>query len=130
MISVVYLRTGAERRPNLVDTAKLEVTAEVLLVQGLQAGVEESAEKRALDLFHHFRACLLIVVFGHDRAELVVVEVVLLGQLVGRPLHEAELLGRDAQRVEHGKQDFLVVLRSMRYELQGSLQVIQERVDI
>ena len=67
---------------HLIDTTKLEVAAEVLFVKSLHSGVEETAEERTLHLFYDLRTSLLRIVFRHDGAELVVVEVVFLAQLV------------------------------------------------
>ena len=115
---------------HLIDASELEVAPEVLLVERLQAGVEEPAQQRTLDLLHDLRPRLLRVVLRHDRAEPVVVEVVLLCELVRRALDELEARGRDAERAEDGEEDVLVVLCAVGDELEGRFEVVEECVDI
>ena len=66
-------------RTDLIDTAKLKVTIEVLLVERLQARVEQARDKRRLHLLDDFGSGFFSIMFGDSRTEFVVVEVVLSG---------------------------------------------------
>jgi hypothetical protein len=53
---------------HLVNAAKLEVYVQVLLVQRLQTGIEQTAQQRTLDLLHDLRTSLFGVMLCHRRA--------------------------------------------------------------
>jgi hypothetical protein len=74
----------------LIDTAKLEVDTEVLFIKSLQSRVEQPAQKGALDLLHNLCPGLLGIVFCYGSTELVIIEIVLPGKLVGGALDESK----------------------------------------
>ena len=94
--------SGRGGATHLIDAPELEVDVKVLLIQGLQAGVEQPAQQGALDLLDDLRAGLFRVVLRDGCAEPVVVHVVLAGELVARALDEAELGDGDGERGEDG----------------------------
>ena len=98
----------------LIDTTKLEINPKVLLVESLQSGVQEPTQKRTINLLHNLRAGFLCIVLRDSSTQLVVVEVVLFRELVGRSLYKAKGRSRDAERLEDGAEEELVVLSAVR----------------
>lgn len=116
-MSYIHGVTTSHLLTNLIDTAKLEVTGEVLFVKSLHPWVEEAAEERALDLLHDFCAGLLSVVLCYDGAKAVVVKVKFFRELVGGAFEEVKFVGRYAQGLEYGKEDKLVIFCAMSDQL-------------
>ena len=50
--------------------------------------------------------------------------------MVGASQHEAQLVGLDTNSLENGSDDELVKVRAVLYHLNGSLEVVEEGVDI
>ena len=121
---------GEHKDLALVDAAELAVHVEVLLVQDLQARVEEAGEKGVLDLLHNLGAGLLRVVLGHKGRQTVDVEGELAAQLVVSPADKVETVEGDAHRGEPGTDDRLVVLGAVLEELPGGLHVVEVRVEV
>jgi hypothetical protein len=119
---------GKERVPaHLVDTAKLEINVEVLLVERLHARVHQATQERRFDLLDDFRAGLGGVMQRRQRTQPTrssvtlrfrtaqefvspeIVQAVFFAQLVVAARDEAQLVRRDAERGEDGVQEFRVV---------------------
>jgi len=114
----------------LVDAAKLEVDAEVLLVERLEERVQEARQERRRDLLDDLGAGLARIVLRGDRRELVLVEVVLGVVLVRRADDELELVEREVERAEDGDDEAAVVLNTRLDELDRRLEVVEEGVDV
>ena len=115
---------------HLVRTSKLKIDAEVLLVECLQPRVNQPAQQRALNLFHDLRSRLFRIVLRHERAELVVIQIVLSRELVAGAQHKRQLRRGYPERGEHGAEDELVVFRAVGDEVEGCLEVVEEGVDV
>jgi hypothetical protein len=114
----------------LVDASELEVDAEVLLVERLQERVQQAGQERRRDLLDDFGAGLARVVLARDRRELVLVEVVLGRVLVRGPDDERDLVEREVQRSEHGRDQSPVVVDAGLDEFDRGLEVVEESVNI
>lgn len=82
---------------HLIDAAKLEVDTEILLIKSLQSRIEQTAQKWALDLLYNLCPSLLGIMFCNGSTELVVIEIVLLGKLVGGSFDKSEFGDWDAE---------------------------------
>ena len=60
---------------NLVHASKLEITIKVLLIERLEARVEQPTQQRALHLLYNLRTSLLRIVLRHDRRKSVIVHI-------------------------------------------------------
>lgn len=67
---------------------------------------------------------------GGDRAELVLVEVVSLRVLVVGAEDEGDLVEGEVERTEDSADESLVVVGAVSDELDGSLEVVEEGVDV
>jgi hypothetical protein len=114
----------------LVDTTELEVDAKVLLVEGLEEGVEETGEERGGDLLDDLSTGLASIVFRSDRGELVLVEVVLGAVLVGGSDDEGEAVDGEVEGTEDSGDDVAVVVGAGVNELDRSLEVVEESVNV
>lgn len=85
---------------SLVDTAKLGINLEVLLVKGLHDGIDERGQGGIVDLLDDLCTSLLGVVHGGDRLQSKAVHGIFLAQLVAGSEHELELLNGRAGGLE------------------------------
>lgn len=115
---------------SLINTAKLGVAVQVLLVENLQDRVEQTAQGRIRSLLDNLSTGLLGVVFRDERAESVDVHGVGGPLLVGGAEDEAQLLGVYADGLEHGFYDVLVVVCAVLDQLEGRFEVIEEAMDV
>ncbi len=115
---------------HLVDTAELEIAVEVHFVEGLHPWVEQPAQQRVLFLLHDLRACAPRIMLRHLRAHLEIIPGVLFRVLERRSLDESQLRGGDAEGLEDGKKDVLVVLAAVLNELEGSFHVVKEGMNV
>ena len=121
---------GQDEDLALVDTTKLHVHPEVLLVKGLEAGVEKPGEEGRLDLLDHLGTGLLGIVLRHLGGEPVDVQGVLAAELVVSAPHELELVQGHANGLEERLDDGLVVLCPQLEELPGGLHVVKVGVEV
>lgn len=112
------------KKTHLVDTTELKVDVQVLLIERLQAWVEQTTEERTADLLDDFCTSFLCIVLSHASAEAVIVHVVRLRQLVAAADDENEPVGGHADGAEDGEEDVSVVVYTMSHELDGCLQVV------
>ena len=121
---------GVSENLALVDATKLEVDAEVLLVERLEERVQEAGQEGRRDLLDDLCAGLARIVLGRDRRQLVLVEVVLGVVLVRRADDKLELVEREVERAEDGGDDAAVVVDARLDELNRRLEVVKEGVDV
>jgi len=114
----------------LIDTTELSINLKVLLIKSLKKRIEHTREERGSDLLDNLSTSLLGVTLGGESSELVDVKRELSRELEVGTLDEAELLDRDADRLEHSLNDGLVVLSASDKEIPRSLLVIKVSVKI
>lgn len=115
---------------HLIDTTKLHVDVEVLLVEALEQGVKKTAEEWAGDLLDDFRAGPLCVILRDTGAQPVHVHVVGFCELVRGTDDKDQTFGGDTHGPEHGEENVLVVIDALLHELQRSFEVVEEGVHI
>lgn len=112
------------------NTSQLSVNLEMLLVQHLKDRVEETTQRRALGLLNDLRPSFPRIMLRDQRGQLVHVHDELGALLVGASEDELQLLCGNAHGLEDRPDDFLVVLRAALDQLEGSLEGVQEAVDV
>mmetsp|Transcript_8970 Transcript_8970/g.28642 ORF Transcript_8970/g.28642 Transcript_8970/m.28642 type:complete len:349 (+) Transcript_8970:678-1724(+) len=114
----------------LIDTAKLHVGLEVLLVECLQDGVHEVRHVRRAHLLDNLSTGLGRVLGRHARGQLVHVEGVLLGQLVVGTLDKGKAIQRYVHEGKHFTNNNFVVGTSVFENFKGRLHVVEEAVKV
>lgn len=121
---------GSSKQLPLIDTTKLSIDLEVLLVENLENGVEEAGKRSVVGLLDNLSAGLLGVVLGDEGRELVDIHDVVGALLVGAAKNELELVGRDTNGLQEGGDGALIVLGAVANELDGGLEIVENGVDI
>lgn len=121
---------GSSKQLPLIDTTKLSIDLEVLLVEDLENGVEETGKRSVVGLLDNLSASLLGVVLGDEGRELVDIHDVVGALLVGAAKDELELVGRDADGLQESGDGALIVLGAVANELDGGLEVVEDGVNI
>ena len=75
-------------------------------------------------MLYYLSTSPLRIVLIYNRTKPEIVEGILLCQLVRRPIHEVQVIGGYANRVEDRNEDILVVFRTLRDEIQRSFEVV------
>ena len=121
---------GSSEQLPLINTTELSIDLEVLLVENLKDGVEETGKRSVVGLLDNLSTSLLGVVLRDKSRELVDIHDVVGALLVGAAKDELELVGRDADGLQEGGDGALIVLGTVANELDGGLEVVEDGVDI
>ena len=114
----------------LINSTKLEIDLEILLIQRLQQRVQQPTQKRTRNLLHDLRPRFPRIVFGSDRTEFVLVHVVFVRVLVRRSDDESEEMEWKSEGTEDGGEEESVVVYSTSDEFDGGFEIVQEGVDV
>ena len=93
---------GEHEDLSLIYTTKLDINIKVLLIQGLEDGVDETTQSGIFNLFDDFGTSLSSVVGGDEGGQSVDIEGVLLGELEIGTHNKLEFIERDTNGAEHG----------------------------
>jgi hypothetical protein len=121
---------GKDGGTYLIVSSKLEVDFKVLLIERLKERVEHSTKERTVDLLDDFRTCLPRISTGRDGCQLELIEVVVLRVLVGGTDDESDEVEGEVEGAEDGGEEESVVIYASVDEGDGSLQVVQEGVNV
>lgn len=114
----------------LVSTTELRIAAEVLLIQSLQQGVKQSAQRCIVRLLDYLSTSLPGIVLRRQRCQLVDVHDVVRPLLKLAAEDEAQLLSRHADSMEDGLDYMLVVLSSVLDDLDRGLEVVEKAMNV
>lgn len=96
----------------------------------MEKGVEHAAEERTVNLLDDFCSCFACIPARRDGRQLELVEVVVGGVLVGRSDDEGDEVEGEVEGTEDGGEEEAVVVYAAVDEGDGSLEVVEEGVDV
>ena len=102
----------------------------MITVERLHELIEESNQRKILNLLYHLGSAFLGILLGADRAQSEQMHCVLFGQLVRAAQHELPPLDRYGGGSEEGSDDQPVILGTELNNLDGGFEVVQKAMDV